>query len=811
MRRESARRAGRDWRWDVPAIALLAVLPAFFLKVLPGGLPPYGGDVLIHVYPLLSLTAHELHAGRPALWNFYAAGGYPLAPYSALALYPPVVAALLALPVTGAIAALYWFYLAVLGVGMYLLAGDLGLSRPARLLAAVTLAEGGFVAAHAYAGHLFELGAICPLPLAFLLLRRAIRRDSWRYAVWCGAVVGLMILAAGVQFLPFALAPLPLLALWHLALHLRVRGAAAWTLWPLGALLLAALVAVVLGAAFLLPFREILGATLRADAVTFKVATAQSLPPGGLLMLLAPNAFGNAAAGDYWPASRYGPYFHEIYAYAGLLPLLLAPLALRRRAAWPYGALALLALLVMLGGNTPLYGLLYGVPGGELLRAPARAGLVLDFALALLAGFGLDGLRDMGVATVRRLWPLAPGAAAALAVAAVLCAAALLGGVIPPAGHALALASALRLVVALALGLAACLLAARHGRLTIVLPALALLDLFTANGALLRPTNPAAYYNPAILRALPAGAARQRLLALDDAVPPGLGMVTRRVYDTQDPAPLALQDYWTLSHPSIVRREGIVTTGRDIIRDVDPFFLRLFGVSTVLAPVPLHDPALHLAGSITSTVWNVPGGASWNVDSRRVSSLIYRNAVALPRVFVVPRAVSIPDSAAALSALQRGAVDPSRAVVLSHGEPALPGPLAALQRGWAAWLGGNAGDDVNAMSVAADGGKAGGYVVIDDGWFPGWVATVDGRDAPVQRADFLLRAVPVPPGRHHVHLVYAPLAYLAGAAITLITALALFVLALSTAAQWVCRGRSAHSRDVGRPNSGRPPRARRPL
>src|SRR2546430_4559834 len=127
----------RVWLWDALAIAALAALPAFFLKELPGGLPPYGGDVLVHVYPLLSLLAHGLHAGRPVLWNFYAAGGYPLAPYSALALYPPVALALL-LPVTGAIAALYAFYLAVLGVGTYLLAAELGLSRPARLLASVT-------------------------------------------------------------------------------------------------------------------------------------------------------------------------------------------------------------------------------------------------------------------------------------------------------------------------------------------------------------------------------------------------------------------------------------------------------------------------------------------------------------------------------------------------------------------------------------------------------------------------------------------------------------------------------------------------
>ena len=82
------------------------------------------------------------------------------------------------------------------------------------------------------------------------------------------------------------------------------------------------------------------------------------------------------------------------------------------------------------------------------------------------------------------------------------------------------------------------------------------------------------------------------------------------------------------------------------------------------------------------------------------------------------------------------------------------------------------------MSVRTAGGRRGGYLVIDDGWFPDWTATVDGRQTPVLRADYLLRAVHLPPGRHLVRLVYAPLMYLLGATITLATALALLVFAI---------------------------------
>jgi len=821
------------WAWDIAAIVLLVAAPVFFLRETPSGLPPYGGDILVHVYPLLSLLAHGLHAERPTLWNYYAAGGYPLAPYGALSFYTPVLLALLLLPVTSALAALYALFLAVLGVGTYLLATDLGQSRPARLLAAVTLAYGGFVAAHAYAGHIFEIGAICPMPLAFLLLRRAIRHSSLVTAIWCGAVVGLMVLAAGVQFLPFALAPLPLLVVWYTfvphprppspargegelypsspavsALRPFARRAApplprigrgGWGVrvcpWPLGALVVIALVALALSAVFVLPFAEILPYTLRAGAVPLKTAAAQSLPWRGLTMLVAPNGLGNAADGSYWPASRSSPYFHEIYAYAGVLPLLLAPVALVRcRSARPYAALALLALLVMLGGNTPFYGLLYHLPGAGLVRVPARAGLILDFALAVLAGFGLDALcAAVPKVSWRRCALLAPGLAVALVALAALLTIAMragYGGDIPLAARTLALGGVARLAISLVVGLAACVVlvgiarrrsvASARGAWALVLPALALLDLFSSNGALLRPRDPAVYYSASRAGVLSPRDATYRVFApapgsAAPAIPLGLCMVTRACYDVQDAAPLALEEYWQFSHPSIVQRQhGRVATGRDTAIDVYPPFLRLFGVRTLYSATTLHVTGLQPAGFITSTRWSVPGGVDWNAETEVAPSFVYDNPAALPRVFVAPRAIAAHSDGEALARVQAPQTDLRQVAVLSATPDRAAGPFGAVQQAWATWL---AVDTDNSLTTRADGGTSGGYLVMDDGWFPGWTATIDGRVVPVLRADYLLRAVHLPPGRHTMRFVYAPLAYLLGAAVTLATALALLFVA----------------------------------
>jgi uncharacterized membrane protein YfhO len=50
----------------------------------------------------------------------------------------------------------------------------------------------------------------------------------------------------------------------------------------------------------------------------------------------------------------------------------------------------------------------------------------------------------------------------------------------------------------------------------------------------------------------------------------------------------------------------------------------------------------------------------------------------------------------------------------------------------------------------------------------GWTARVDGREAPVRRANGKHLAVPVPSGRHEVELLYRPPGLRAGALLSLV-------------------------------------------
>ncbi|HEY8581093.1 MAG TPA: hypothetical protein VIL72_14495, partial [Beijerinckiaceae bacterium] len=61
------------------------------------------------------------------------------------------------------------------------------------------------------------------------------------------------------------------------------------------------------------------------------------------------------------------------------------------------------------------------------------------------------------------------------------------------------------------------------------------------------------------------------------------------------------------------------------------------------------------------------------------------------------------------------------------------------------------------VTVAVD-SPDGGWLVLNDVWHPWWRVEIDGRPAPLLRANVIFRAVRTPPGAHVVRFVFAPFA-----------------------------------------------------
>ena len=125
---------------------------------------------------------------------------------------------------------------------------------------------------------------------------------------------------------------------------------------------------------------------------------------------------------------------------------------------------------------------------------------------------------------------------------------------------------------------------------------------------------------------------------------------------------------------------------------------------------------------------------------------------------------------AALRAVLEADFDPRAAAVVER-------PVAGLDSG-----GGGAGERAGAARITGyepervqleATAQSGSLVVLSDVFYPGWHAEVDGREVPLERVDYLLRGVPIGPGRHTVELAYRPASWRAGLLVSALAALAL--------------------------------------
>jgi len=72
-----------------------------------------------------------------------------------------------------------------------------------------------------------------------------------------------------------------------------------------------------------------------------------------------------------------------------------------------------------------------------------------------------------------------------------------------------------------------------------------------------------------------------------------------------------------------------------------------------------------------------------------------------------------------------------------------------------------------------------GFHVTSDAYYPGWRASIDGKDTELFRADYSIRGVMVPAGGHVVEFNYKPRSVYVGAAISILSLLAMGTIALT--------------------------------
>ena len=393
---------------EIIVVLLLATLCAlFFWRIITPSAIDRGyfpeGDFSDQFYVFGVFEARQLLTGHLPLWNPYTFGGHPfLADIQSAIFYPPSLLTLfLSAPWRFPILALELeaighFFLG--GLFTYLLAKRLLKRRFPAVVAALTFTYGGYLTSYPVQ-QLAILEVAVWLPLVLLLLsiawERWRERGEKRYVIWAGVVLGISLLGGHPQSSTYIL----YVSLLYWAFETYGTGSFRA---KAGLFSLFLLMGFGLAAVQLVPGVEYTLLSTRAQGTYQEMA--HGFPVHDLLNVVLPGVL-----------SHWSPL------YVGIFPLMLAALGvylIRDRRVIFWVALALLALLLSLGGNTFLYTPFYLLaPGFAIFRSQERVAYVFSFAMAILAGYGASVLfPSMAELTRKRLrafnWGLVLGAAA---------------------------------------------------------------------------------------------------------------------------------------------------------------------------------------------------------------------------------------------------------------------------------------------------------------------------------------------------------------------------------------------------------------
>jgi hypothetical protein len=132
----------------------------------------------------------------------------------------------------------------------------------------------------------------------------------------------------------------------------------------------------------------------------------------------------------------------------------------------------------------------------------------------------------------------------------------------------------------------------------------------------------------------------------------------------------------------------------------------------------------------------------------------------LPRAFLVRDYQVLPPEEVP-DAMKHWRFEPRQKVILEE-SPAGIEPVAGLPAHGSAIIVSRKPNEVSIMTESE--GEA--ILVLTETYYPGWQAEVDGKRAPILKADYVYRAVSLSPGAHTVVFRFRPATFLIGSALS---------------------------------------------
>jgi hypothetical protein len=754
----------RPHAW-IALVACGALVPA--LAILATGHTLAWRDTVRLFAPIRSLVEPAVRALRLPWWNPHEALGMPLHAQMMHGVLHPVSLAAAILAPGASTDALVVAYVALGAVGAALLARTLGASRGAAAAAGLAYGLSGYLLGMSAVLMYLAAGATAPWTVAALARAGGGRR---RDVVLGALATAVQHFAGDPQWTIVAAALGAVLAAQRAGARGVARAVAALGLGTL------------LAGVQLAPAWAFLRETTRASGLSAAERAQWSLAPWRLVELVSPGFFGRPGPA-VWPVFEWLggssdphvriPFVPSVFVGAAVIAFAVTA----ARAQWALAVAAVACAWLALGARADADQALGWLPIWGAFRYAEKLVGPLTLCLSALCAAGLDAV----AARPSRRWTLATGIGAVLALAAA-GALALGFGFSTPRGDALRAVAAPLANAQLAVGLG------EAGGALFALAALAA----------------AATRWPAVRARFPAAGALVVFLAGLAAAPYALHA---GVPGARDPRPLqrlAAAGFTRIATPldggpfeldeTVDDADGFVIVQSRM--GVEPYAVpsrvdhvnaytglaprRLLELGDALAPLGAErwialrryavdhvvlSPALTPEAATTARAAAVGGEPVLSDPGHGITVFfVPHRPWATFAERVLPVATEREAFPAVVAAERRG--DP--AVILEGEAPPL------LSRGEV--LGFSREPERIRIEAIAPGP---GLLVVNDAFWPGWSATIDGRPVPVRRADGIVRAVAWPPGRHVLEMRYEPPERTVGLALTGLGALAVLALAVS--------------------------------
>ena len=671
------------------------------------GVDEIGSDIINHTYTYRQFFVPYLKAGKIPLWNPYIGSGLPVPGEAQTGMFYPLAAILyFFLPIS---VAFNWVVISaflVMAVGTYIYARSIGHSTVAAFFAAMAYTLSGFMVGHLR--HVSILSAISVMPLQFYVTERLIRKPTY---LW-------MCLLSLLIFITFSSGHLTssYLVIFFLSVYFIIRARSVFaerkqeSLRLVGSYFLALILGLLLSAAILVPAIEMVGNSTRVGT-TLESALNPPYRLRFLLEFLLPYAYGDPARGTWNIATE--SYWENI-GYIGVLPLGFALYGLwvgvkkKNKYIQCFGLLLLGSLLLLLGSHTQVYQTVRSwVPGFSFTRVPGRFLLFVDFALGILAGWGVTFIQQAKKLKQFRKW--------------------LIIGLVVTA-----------------------------------------IDLFYF-GYHFNSVMPTTYFSEtSTVKFLRQDKDLYRVFSVDfdqawlDAWKKSSGWVgdLSRYINERELLPPDYNSVYQIASPTFVygaagrygvrRPIELDTLVRESINNNLPrtaILLGILNVKYILASKPMDFPDLILAATLP-------------IPTSNLNTYVYKNLRWLPRAYFISQAQLIEARDDIFNTLMFTNFDPAHAVIIEN-------PQDNKNIGNTGRVTINEYHDTEVrLSVDSD---KGGYVVLSDTDYPGWKAIVDSHAVPIYKANYAYRAVYVGPGKHTIYFNYDPLSVKIGIYISLIT------------------------------------------